>query len=462
VTPTRKNRRKTRSVPDAPSGSVLGLLVALGAAAALWALFQWHELVVVRLGGESFCSINEVLDCSGVWDSPLASSVHRLTGLPIAGWGLCWGVVALALPLLCLVARAEERPFRGGVEAVALTAAAGVASVAVMAAASFAEGKLCITCLGTYVLVLGYGAAAWRLWRGRGLPLTRPALQLALGATLVVYLALLVPGLRTPRGAAPNALAELAAATAAAPAAPRPAPAPSDAGGRELPGIDLAKFLGSLPPRSLQSLSDSLEIYRRASPVPPKPPRALEGPAFAPVRITEFSDPLCGHCASLHETLRMLEQMVPREQFAVDARQFPLDGGCNDVIDAPAANPVRCLAAKAQICMEGRPGRAAFVDSLFARQRELDEALIYRLAEPGMSRAELEACVASSETLRKLAADVAWADSLGIEGTPLVLVNGRRATSFAPFLLAITLTEGDADHPAFAGLPPPNPRAHMH
>jgi len=57
---------------------------------------------------------------------------------------------------------------------------------------------------------------------------------------------------------------------------------------------------------------------------------------------------------------------------------------------------------------------------------------------------------------------VALAAAYDPDGTPIVAVNGRHATSFAPFLYAIVLTKGSPDHPAFAGLPPPNPNAHLH
>ena len=48
-----------------------------------------------------------------------------------------------------------------------------------------------------------------------------------------------------------------------------------------------------------------------------------------------------------------------------------------------------------------------------------------------------------------------------VDGTPLVLVNGRKATSFPPFLYAMVLTGGRTDHPAFATLPAANPSAHL-
>jgi hypothetical protein len=42
------------------------------------------------------------------------------------------------------------------------------------------------------------------------------------------------------------------------------------------------------------------------------------------------------------------------------------------------------------------------------------------------------------------------------------LINGRQAVSVPPFLYAIVIARGAAEHPAFATLPPPNPNAHLH
>ena len=79
-----------------------------------------------------------------------------------------------------------------------------------------------------------------------------------------------------------------------------------------------------------------------------------------------------------------------------------------------------------------------------------------------MPRKKLEACVASPETEMKLQEDIRIASLLEPEGTPILLVNGRLGTSFGPFLYAMVLTRGETDHPAFASLPPPNPKAHLH
>jgi hypothetical protein len=52
--------------------------------------------------------------------------------------------------------------------------------------------------------------------------------------------------------------------------------------------------------------------------------------------------------------------------------------------------------------------------------------------------------------------DVEYAWRYQPEGTPLVVVNGRKATQSGAFLYSMALTGGDAKSPAFERLPPPN------
>jgi protein-disulfide isomerase len=73
-----------------------------------------------------------------------------------------------------------------------------------------------------------------------------------------------------------------------------------------------------------------------------------------------------------------------------------------------------------------------------------------------MSRADLEACVASPQTQDKLKQDEAFALQYRPQGTPLVLVNGREATAVPAFLYALALTGGNPDAPAFAHLASPS------
>jgi serine/threonine-protein kinase len=210
-----------------------------------------------------------------------------------------------------------------------------------------------------------------------------------------------------------------------------------------------------------QTLADSLHLHKNGIALPAAPARVLIGDAAAPVRITEFTDVLCDHCAELHETLAQLQRMAPAGSFSIEPRQFPLDAECNPAVQR-GGSPVRCLAAKAQICMEGNPKLFEFSGELFAKQKTLGVADVYEIAERYSARAELDSCIKSSATTAKLQDDVQLALRYELDGTPLVLLNGRKAVAFPPFLYSLVLTRGSLEHPAFASLPPPNPNAHIH
>jgi len=151
---------------EAPSAGSLASLSVLGVLSALWALFLWAELVLSRTGGTPFCALGPAADCGRVWDSAFAVAVSRWTGLPVAGWGLVWGLVAFVLPLGGLLRLAEARRLPGAlVSAVRLNAAAGVVSVFVMLAVSAAEKAFCVGCFATYLLVAGYAGIALFGWQ---------------------------------------------------------------------------------------------------------------------------------------------------------------------------------------------------------------------------------------------------------------------------------------------------------
>ncbi len=437
----------------APSPVSLAALAALGTIAALWALFLWGELVASRLGGAPVCALGDAASCLAIWDSPFASAVHRLSGVPVAGWGLGWGLVAFLLPLLALLRTAEARPEPALLSAIRLTAAAGLASVFVLAMVSAVAGAFCLGCAGTYLVVGGYAGIALFGWPGAGLPEATRGAVFAGTAALVAFVLLLYPGRSTPRAPGEAGREAVAAVGQSFTTGPGTGDAERDQG--------LAQLVSLLEPAQKQTLADSLLLYRQGTVIPPPPARRLDGPESAPVRITEWTDVLCGHCADLHRTLAMLRQRVPPDSFSVDARQFPLDGECNPYVQR-RGSAIRCLAARAQICLEGHESEGEFVEALFESQDDLTPEKLYALAAPYVSRSDLETCVASADTARKLSEDVEAAARYNPDGTPIVAVNGRRGTSFAPFLFAMVLTGGADSHPAFGGLPAPNPQAHLH
>jgi outer membrane biosynthesis protein TonB len=493
-------------------------------------------MVLARRGSDYFCGLGETDRCANVWDSPLANAIQGATGLPVAGWGLVWSAVAFALPLWALVRRARRHSLEPIWSATLFTVLAGIATVLLLGGASFGAGEFCDTCVITYALVLAYAVVCLRASDRLRPAQIRGGALLAVSATVVAFLALLPPGLQTPRSSAAERSAFLEAAkrsleSEAKPgeaasrsmqAEEKPAEAASPSTRVEEKPVEVAsrvvqpeekpvevasrviqpeekpvevasrvvqpeekpvevasrvvqpeekpveaelrpdaarldELISRLSPELRQDLSDAIAEYARSDRVPLRPARQLIGPSTAPVRITEFTDILCGHCAGFHETLAVLREMLPSDSFAIEPRQFPLDSECNAAVPMSSGDGIRCLAARAAICVED--DSMSFVDAMFDVQRWLTKEKIYQFASPFMSRERLEACVASPETDAKLQDDIAWALQLEIQGTPTVLLNGRPVPASLQFLYAMILAEADPGHPAFAALPRPQPRA---
>ena len=73
-------------------------LTGLALAVTLWSAFLWWQLIEARASGsDPFCAFGDPGACGELWDGAFASGVHRWSGVPVAGWGLIWGIAALAL-----------------------------------------------------------------------------------------------------------------------------------------------------------------------------------------------------------------------------------------------------------------------------------------------------------------------------------------------------------------------------
>jgi serine/threonine-protein kinase len=434
---------KSPAVPARPNRRVLDLLIAIALAHGAWSGWLWVKLVDARRGGDVTCALGGS-QCAQIWDSAFASAVQDWTLLPVAAWGVVWGAVAALLPLLARRAPSGEicrSPFWLASLGVA---ALGLVAIGVLAFMMLRARSVCTDCLASYALVLAYSALAFGAAALPDLSTAPRALGALVAAGLAAFALALFPAMRTPASPARAALAALAAIELP--------PGGSSA------DQQLAELLKSLDADGLQQLADELDAARRGPAVPVRPARALIGPRTAPVRLTEFHDLQCSHCADLHEALGMLRQRLPAGSFALETRNFPLDSSCNPQMQGPSLSPVRCTAARLMICSESQPWFFELAGRIFAARERLDENLLYELASSWVPRAQLEACVSSEATEAHLRDDLDWARANEIEGTPLVLINGRRTSAWPVALMAQILAGGRADHPLLAHLPPA--RAH--
>jgi len=438
--------KKANPPPPVPSRGAVALLV-LGIAESALSLFQWSQLLTLRAGGATVCGLSERVNCETVWNTPFASSVHEALGIPVAGLGLLWGLVATGLAGLYLAWRRGGHTVRPAVNGLRMTAAVGVLTTLVLAGVSGMAGALCLTCLGTYGLVLAFAIVSWRGLPGPVMPRQGEwgrALQWTAGFAVAGFVALSIPGRATPRASA--AEAELPLLTAE----------PSS----------LEEYLKGLSAQEQQYVSNALEQYRRDTPLPAKAPaRRRFGPVDAPVKIVEWTDSKCPHCKLLVEIMSAIKKRVPEGKLSLEARQYPLDGTCNPSISPQHTDGgLRCLAAKAQICLESAPDYWELREKLFAAQSTLTQESVMQIASAGsVSRSQLEACVKNPETTQRLREDVAYAQQHDIHGTPLVVVNGREVPPNIAVLYALVMAGGDANAPAFRMLPKPQPPvAHSH
>jgi serine/threonine-protein kinase len=190
------------------------------------------------------------------------------------------------------------------------------------------------------------------------------------------------------------------------------------------------------------------------------PIRARFGAMMAPTRMVEFTDMLCGHCAALASTVKELKKALPDGLLSIEARQYPLDGECNPQVMRTDGSGTRCMAAKAQICLENAPDFWDLREKLFEAQRTLTKDSVVSIASSGsVSKDALVRCIESPETRQKLADDIAYATRFDIQGTPLVLLNGKQGTPMGAFLYAMALSRADVNAPAFGTLPPAQPHA---
>jgi len=415
-------------------------LLGLGLAELGLSIFQWVELRSVEAGGTAVCSINATVNCETVWTSPFAQRLSGLTGLPVAGLGVVWGIAAAVCATALLWRARSGLPVRPAVLPVRTVGIVAALACITLVAGSFSAGALCLTCLGTYVLVLGYAGVALAALPGAFAPASGEwarALGLPATVTAVCWGILLLFAPSRPSGALPPRSASKSRGTSK----------------------DVSQFLASRPASEKQALSDALASFAR-TPAPTQPdllPRArvLKGPADAPVHLVEWTDILCPHCRHLNDAVEELQAAVPQGRLAVEPRQYPLDGACNP--DVPQkGDGLRCAGSLALICLEKAPDFWSLRDKLFAAQKTLTRESLLTIASSGsVSRGQLEACMASPETTAKLLDDIKYAGLYNPTGTPIVVINGKPAYASPVFLYALTMASGDPTAPVLTSALPP-------
>ncbi|HXB20122.1 MAG TPA: thioredoxin domain-containing protein [Candidatus Solibacter sp.] len=177
--------------------------------------------------------------------------------------------------------------------------------------------------------------------------------------------------------------------------------------------------------------------------------QAADGPAKGPqtpvISIIEFSDLQCPHCKAAQPVLEKLVAEFPQVRYVF--QQFPL----------PASlHPWAMKAAQYSDCSARGPNKEGFwkfTDSVFENQGGIalataDDKLKELATAAGLNAQQIAACAASPETEARVKKSMDLGQSLEVNETPTVFINGRRVQSVAtiPYDQLKSLVQFEIDH----------------
>jgi protein-disulfide isomerase len=168
------------------------------------------------------------------------------------------------------------------------------------------------------------------------------------------------------------------------------------------------------------------------------------GGANPPIDIVEFSDLECPHCKAAQPILEKLMADFPQIRFTF--QQFPL----------PASlHPWAMKAAQYADCA-GQMDKDAFwkyVDAIFENQGGIalataDDKLKELATASGLDATKIAACAASPQTDARIKKSMDLGQTLDVNETPTVFINGRRVPGVAniPYEQLKQLVQFEIDH----------------
>jgi len=164
--------------------------------------------------------------------------------------------------------------------------------------------------------------------------------------------------------------------------------------------------------------------------------RLAEQPRFgnenAQIQLVEFGDYMCSHCKEFHETVfeNIKDEYVMTGQVALYYINLPILGQPSQ------------LAAHASECVYERDPENfwTFHEALFYKQTDfardgVDAEILAEtavdLAGVMLDEGELAQCIRDRSMIERYSQDLEIAQSLDIQGTPAIFVNGTRLRSYS-------------------------------
>ncbi len=156
------------------------------------------------------------------------------------------------------------------------------------------------------------------------------------------------------------------------------------------------------------------------------------GPKDAPIKIEEYTDYECPFCARAHVgMMKVLEKFPGKVHFT--HKDYPLDNDCNPVVNKPFHRNA-CRAARFGRCAAKQEMYWNYEHLLFEKKNGLSEkALLEYAKKAGLDIAELKECVASGQILLDVQKDIDEGIKMKVQGTPTYRINGGKEPNVVGF-----------------------------
>ena len=186
------------------------------------------------------------------------------------------------------------------------------------------------------------------------------------------------------------------------------------------------------------TLKNSIRNYD-SSPVYDVPQRNISNASCmnsSNLHIIVFSSYECPACQSLDQNLDKMKEKYG-ESLCIEYRNFPLSSQCNPSVGSDM-QPYSCFAAKASIAAEMQGKFDIFHHALFNSNQYIDSIQIVNLAlNSGIDMEKWVADLNSPEIDHILSDDINAANTIGISGTPTILLNGKKVDNNPVFIIYI-------------------------
>lgn len=153
----------------------------------------------------------------------------------------------------------------------------------------------------------------------------------------------------------------------------------------------------------------------------------INGPQKSNINIVVFSDFFCPACKRFSQDLqRVIEE--GKGNYSIVFKHFPLSTDCNNSI-RENLHPMACQAAYAGVIAQLQGKFWVFHDTIFNAANPKQQNFIRSMAmRSGLNLQHFDSMRHVSSIKEKVSRDIALAQSLKIDATPTVFLNGRLVT----------------------------------